>query len=315
MTKATTYGAGVATLIALSMGLALTTAARADYPEKPVTMVVPYSAGGSTETLARVFSKALGDELGQPVIVKTRPGGGGAVGSTELAAAEADGYTIMLSGSDPLTWTPLTLSVEYAFDSFTFVSQISEYQQAIIVRADSPDQTFDDLLARSKANPGLTYADQNAMSRAFIEYIGNEEGIDWTGVPTAGGGEMVPLLLAGKIDFAWSGGIHSRYGDQMRVLASMNADRLAASPDAPSVSEKYGIAMPGHMLITGPKGLPDDIVAKLSAAVQAATKNEEYLGLLEGKLLFPSKYRGSAELTVDMETTYANLKKIVEATQ
>ncbi|MCC0044740.1 MAG: tripartite tricarboxylate transporter substrate binding protein [Brucellaceae bacterium] len=304
-------GAGVATFIALAAGLAFTSTAYAEYPDKPVTLVVPYSAGGSTETLARVFSKALSDELGQPVIVKTRPGGGGAVGSTELAAATPDGYTIMMSGSDPLTWTPLTLSVEYDVDSFTYVAQISEYQQAIIVRADSPDQTFEDLIARSKATPGLTYADQNAMSRAFLEYIGKQESIDWTGIPTAGGGEMVPLLLAGKIDFAWSGGVHSRYGDQMRVLASMNADRLAASPDAPSIKEMYGIAMPGHMLVTGPKGLPDDVVAKLNTAIEAATKNQEYLDLLEGKLLFPSKFVGSAALTADIEATIENLKKIV----
>ena len=296
-------------VIALGGVSGLATEARAEYPDKPVTLIVPYQAGGSTETLARVFAKALGDQLGQPVIVKTRPGGGGAVGSTEIAASAPDGYTIMLSGSDPLTWTPLTLKVEYGVDSFTYVAQISEYQQAIVVRQDSPDTSFDDLLARSKQQAGLTYADQNAMSRAFLEYIAGKE---WTGIPTKGGGEMVPLLLAGKIDFAWSGGIHGRYGGQIRVLASMNAERLAASPDAPSIREKYDISMPGHMLIVGPKGLAGDVVGRLNMAIEAAVKDPGYLDLLENKLLFPSKFVGSEALTEDMEATISSLRTVAQ---
>ncbi|MBO6901658.1 MAG: tripartite tricarboxylate transporter substrate binding protein [Rhizobiaceae bacterium] len=299
-------------VVAIGSVFGLATEAWAGYPDRPVTLIVPYQAGGSTETLARVFAKALGDQLGQPVIVKTRPGGGGAVGSTEIAASAPDGYTIMLSGSDPLTWTPLTLKVEYDVDSFTYVAQISEYQQAIVVRQDSPDTSFEDLLARSKQQAGLTYADQNAMSRAFLEYIAGKEGIEWTGIPTKGGGEMVPLLLAGKIDFAWSGGIHGRYGGQIRVLASMNAERLAASPDAPSIREKYDISMPGHMLIVGPRGLAGDVVARLNMAIEAAVKDPGYLDLLENKLLFPSKFVGSEALTEDMEATISSLRTVAQ---
>ena len=311
---------GLAALVRLSAlaaiaGTLLATGANAAYPEKPVTLIVPYQAGGSTETLARVFAKALGEALGQPIVVKTRPGGGGAIGSTEIATSTADGYTLMLSGSDPLTWTAMTLKVEYDTDDFTYIAQISEYQQAIVAKTGAPYKTLAELLDYSKKNPGLNYADQNAMSRAFINYIAKKEGIEWTGIPTKGGGEMVPFLIAGKVDFAWSGGIHGRYGDDMFVLASMNKDRLAASPDAPSINELYGIAMPGHMLVTGPKGLSDDIIATLEKAIETATKDEAFVDLATNKLLFPVKYVGSAALTEDIMNTIEGLKSVIEQTQ
>lgn len=304
-----------AAVAAISGVLALTAQARAEYPDKPVTLVVPYNPGGSTETLARVFSKALSKQLGQPVVVKTRPGGGGAVGATEIANGDPDGYTIMLSSTESLTWTPLVLDVEYDVNSFTYIAQISEYQQAVVVREESPDATFADLIARSKANPGLTFADQGALSRSIFKYIAEQEGLEWTGIPTDGGGEMIPLLIAGKIDFSYSGGVHTRYPGKVRVIASMNPQRLSTAPDAPSVKENYGIAMPSHMVIVGPKAVPGAIVAKLNVAIEAATKDEEYLELLQNKLKFPSKYVGPEALTTEIEETIVGLRKVAEASR
>ena len=302
-------------LVTVLMAGAVASESRAEYPDKPITMIVPYQAGGSTETLARIFTKALGQHLGTPVIVKTRPGGGGAVGATELSTSMSDGYTLMLSGSDPLTWTPLTLKVEYSPESFSYVAQISEYQQAIVAKTGAPYQSFDELLTYSKSHPGMNYADQNAMSRAFINYIAKKEGLEWNGIPTKGGGEMVPFLIAGKVDFAWSGGIHGRYQKDMVVLASMNADRLPASPDAPSINELYDISMPGHMLITAPKGLDAAIMAKLEQATEMATKDPAFVDMANNKLLFPVKYVGSAELTADIAKTIAGLKSVIEQTR
>jgi tripartite-type tricarboxylate transporter receptor subunit TctC len=305
-----------AVALALSCASAPFAAAQtAEYPSEPITLIVPYKAGGSTETLARVFARAMGDALGQPVIVQTRPGGGGAVGTTVLSTSDPDGYTLMLSGSDPLSWVPLTLEVEYAIDDFTYVSQISEYQQAIVAKVGAPYETFAELLEYSQANPGLNYADQNAMSRAFLNFIAQKEGIEWTGIPTKGGGEMVPFLIAGKVDFAWSGGIHGRYGEDMFVLASMNSERLAASPDAPSISETYGISMPGHMLITGPSGIPADVIATLEAAIETATQDPDFVDLATNNLLFPVKYVNSADLSADIASTIEGLQSVIEQTQ
>lgn len=300
--------------IAVAVGTA-TSAIAAEYPSKPVTLVVPYKAGGSTETMARVFGKALGNELGVPVVIKTRPGAGGAVGATEVAAANPDGHTLLFAATASLLWPPLAQKVEYDLNSFKYVAQISEYQQAIVVKGDSSFETLADLIKYSKTNPGLNYADQSAMSRAYINYIGKQEGVDWTGVPTKGGGEMVPFLLGGKVDFAWSGGVHNRYGEKIKVLASMNGARLAASPDAPSIKEKYGISMPSQAVIVAPMALPDAVNDRLQSAIEAATKDKDFIELLSGKLKFPVKFVGTEALKTDIDATVKALKSVLAATK
>ena len=291
------------------------TADAAEYPGKPVTLVVPYKAGGSTETMARLLGKALGKELGVPVIIKTRPGAGGAVGSTEVAAATPDGYTLLFAATASLLWPPMTQKVEYDLKSFKYVAQVTEYQQAIVVKGDSSLNSLDDLIEHSKKNPGLNYADQSAMSRAYINYIGKSEGVKWTGVPTKGGGEMVPFLLGGKVDFAWSGGVHNRYGEKIKVLASMNAGRLSASPDVPSIKEKYGISMPSQAVIVAPAGLPAAVNERLQGAIKAAASDKEFVGLLQGKLKFPVKFVGSEALEADIASTVSALKDVLAATK
>ena len=218
--------------VGLALGLTLgANPALAEYPDKPVTLVIPYKAGGSTETMARVFSVALGSALGQKIIVKTKPGGGGAIGATEVSNAPADGYTLLFAASSTLLWPPLTQDVEYTLDSFDYVGKITDYQQAIVAKADAPFDTMEELIEYAKTQP-LNYADQSALSRKFIDFIGAEKGVEWTGIPTKGGGEMVPFLMGGKIDFAWSGGVHNRYGDKMKVLASMNSGRQSGNCSA-----------------------------------------------------------------------------------
>lgn len=296
------------------MAVAGTATLAADYPTKPVTMVIPYRAGGSTETMGRLFATALGNELGTKVVVKTRPGAGGAVGATELAASAPDGYTIMFAAAQSLLWPPLTQEVEFDLDSFDYVAQITEYQQAIVAKADAPFNTVEELVAYGADNK-LNFADQSAMSRAFINYIGSKENVSFTGIPTKGGGEMVPFLLGGKVDFAWSGGVHNRYGDDMKVLLSMNAGRLIASPDVPSIGENYGVSMPSQAVIVAPKGTPADVIAKLEAAVEKATKDADFADMVTNKLQFPVKFVGSEGVSADAAATAEALKAVIEATK
>lgn len=281
-----------------------------DYPSKPVSLVVPFAAGGSTETMARIFAKSLGEELGQPVLVQVRPGAGGAIGATEVAKAAPDGYTILFSTSSALLWPPMTQQVEYDLESFAYVAKISDYQQAIVTKADAPYNTMEELIAYSRDNR-LSYGDQSTLSRAFVDFIAKKEGVKWAGIPTKGGGEMVPFLLGGKIDFAWSGGVHSRYGDKMKVLLSMNSGRLGASPDVPSIKELYGISMPSQAVLVVPAGTPDDVIHLIAEKAEVAMKDPEFVDLMENKLLFPLSYMGPDELTAEIGASTEALKSVV----
>ncbi len=299
---------------ALGFGFAAPAAQAAGYPKKPVTLVIPYKAGGSTETMGRIFSKALGKALGTHVVVRTRPGAGGAIGATEVAKKKPDGYTLLFAASVTLLWPPLTQKVEYTADSFTYIAQISDYQMALVAKADAPFNTMKQLVAYAKTHK-LSYADQGAMQRAFVDYIGQREGVKWIGIPTKGGGEMVPFLLGGKVDFAWSGGVHQRFGNKMKVLLSFNKGRLAASPKAPSMAELYGVSMPSQALIAGPKGMDPAVVAKIAAAAKKATADPQFVDLMNNKLRFPIHYVGPKALTADINKTSDGLKQVVKATR
>ncbi len=286
----------------------------ADYPSKPITMIIPWKPGGTTETMGQVLSKAMSKELGQRVIVKTRPGGGGAVGSTVAANAKPDGYTIEFVGISTLTWIPMTQkSVKYKTSDFQFVAGVSQYQMGLVSVPGQPYTTLKELVAYSKANPGINVADMGGMSKAFVNFIAQQEKVDWTAIPTRGGGEMVPFLLGGKVDFAFSGGVHQKYGDKMIVLASFLSNRHPLAPDAPSTQELYGVAMPGDNGIVAPKGIPEAARAKIEAAVKASMSDPDFTKILE-RIKFPKRYLSSADFQKVVDQTLVSLKKVAKAT-
>ncbi len=282
----------------------------AAWPDKPITLIVPYKAGGTTHTKSMVLSKALGKALGGTVVVKTRPGAGSAVGVTFLSKAEPDGHTIAYTDLGNLIWNPLTKDdVAYKVEDLRLIAGVSEYQLALITTPDKPYKTLDELLAYSKTNP-LNVADMGGMSKTFINYMAAKEDVQWTAIPTRGGGEMVPFLLGGKIDFAFSGGVHQKHGDKMIVLASFLSDGLAKDPDAPTTQDRYGIAMPGNSVLITPAGVSDEIAAKLEAAVEAAMEDPDFTQVLQN-IQFPKRYIPSSEISAFAASVTKSLEGVL----
>ena len=286
----------------------------ADYPTKPITLIVPYQAGGSVETMGRVFAEELGKQLKGKVLVKAQPGAGGKIGTTAAANAPADGYTLALIPDSTVLWPPIAENVDYNLESFTPLVTIAALQQALVTSKKSGIANFDELIAASKSRK-LSYADQNSISRAFVNYIAKQEGVDWVAVPTKGGGEMVPFLLGGKIDFAWSGGVHNRYLNDMNVVLAMSADPLQMTPDVPTIQSKFGVSMPAGATLWAPAGLPDEIKAKLQSAGIAAAKSEAFTSLLNDKLGFPAVAISGEALTQTLKEVNASLVKVYETTK
>ncbi len=284
------------------------------YPDKPITLIVPYKAGGTTHTMSMVLSKALGESLGGTVVVKTRPGAGSAVGMTFLSKAKPDGYTIAYSDLGNLIWNPMTKKdVAYTVDDVRIIAGLSEYQMALITTPDKPYQTLKELLEYTKTN-ALNVADMGGMSKVFLNYIAAKENVKWTAIPTRGGGEMVPFLLGGKIDFAYSGGIHQKHGDKMVVLASFLAGGLAQDPDAPTTQDLYGIAMPGNSILSAPAGISDEIAMKLEAAAKAAMDDPDFTQVLKN-IQFPKRFIPSSEMNAFVAEVTKSLQEVVEATK
>ncbi|MBT6276838.1 MAG: tripartite tricarboxylate transporter substrate binding protein [Chromatiales bacterium] len=288
--------------------------AAAEYPKKPITLVVPYKAGGTTHTMSMVMSKALGKALGGKVVVKTKPGGGSAVGATFTAKAKPDGYTIMYSDLANLIWNPMTKNdVKFKTSDLHLIAGMAEYQMGLVTTPDKPYKTLPELLQYTKTN-ALNVADMGGFSKVFLNYIAAKEKVKWTAIPTRGGGEMVPFLLGGKVDFAYSGGIHQKHGKNMIVLASFMPNRLAKAPDAPSFQEMYGISMPGNAVLTAPAGISDEIAQKLEAAAKQAMDDPDFTKVLRN-IQFPKRWIPSVELGPFAEEIAKGVKKVVDATQ
>ncbi|WP_160382486.1 tripartite tricarboxylate transporter substrate binding protein [Pseudooceanicola pacificus] len=286
----------------------------ADFPAKPITMIVPYQAGGSIETMGRVFAEEMGGALGTKIILKTQPGAGGKIGTTAASKAAADGYTILFAPDLTVMWPPIAEEVEYSLDSFDPIATVAETQMAIVASKKSGFKTLNDLIAASQGD-SLSYADQNAISRAYINFIAKKEGLDWIAVPTKGGGEMVPFLLGGKVDFAWSGGAHNRYLDDMVVLLGMTSEPLLASPDVPLMKDVYGVSMPAGASIWAPAGLPEDVRAALTEAAVTAAKSDAFVDLLVNKLSFPTAELTGDDLDAALSEVDANLRTVFESTK
>ncbi|MDR5907650.1 tripartite tricarboxylate transporter substrate binding protein [Franzmannia qiaohouensis] len=293
---------GAATLVA-AMTLSVTGLTQADdFPNRPLTLVVGFGAGGSTDIQARVLANVLEENLGQPVNVVNQPGAGGAVSLTRLMNSDDEGYTFVYAGTNgTLTFAPHAHDTEFSLDDFRYVASITTVQHAIVTGENRPfGDSWEDLIEYARENPGTSYATQHALDRLVIEYIMEQEGLNLRIVPTSGGAGMAPLVLSGDVDFAYSGGTHSGYAEsgEMPVLLSMDAERLFAFPDAPTVQEAgYDIDTSDFRVVVVPKNTPDSHVERLSEALEAATQDERFIEITEERILMPVHFFGEEEAT------------------
>ena len=270
----------------IGLAAAIEAAAAEDYPTKPITMIIPYGAGGSTDTMGRVFAKALGEVLGQPVVVVNRKGGGGSVGASFLKNSAPDGYTVLLGGVDEITaWNTIANEVDFSAEDFRFIGAVANYQNALVAPVGQPFSTLSEFVEFAKANPGTAVVTQGGMSAKFIARMAEREGLELRAVNANSGSEAIQLLLAGNALMSYSGGIHANYAEQIGVLASLNETRLSGYSDKPTFKEAgYDLAMPSLIGMIAPAGLPDEVATQLGEALRAAAEDADFLTIVEERL-------------------------------
>jgi tripartite-type tricarboxylate transporter receptor subunit TctC len=241
---------------------ALAGAAQAQqFPTRPVTLVVPWPAGGSTDIGMRALASATEKHLGQSIVIENKPGAGGTIGPANMAAnARPDGYTV---AQLPITVFRLPFIQKTSFDptkDFTYVIHITGYTFGVVVKADAPWKTFQELLDYAKANPGkLNYGTPGAGTSLHItmEQIAKQKDLKWTHVPFKGVAESMNALLGGHIDVVsdstgWAGAVN---GGQARLLVTWGAARTKNWPDVPTLKD-VGIDLISNSPfgIGGPRG-------------------------------------------------------------
>ncbi|MDA8584857.1 tripartite tricarboxylate transporter substrate binding protein [Rhodobacteraceae bacterium] len=258
---------------ALVATLGLSTAAFAEYPEKPITLVIPFGAGGSHDLNARVITSTIPTYLNQAMIVRLTPGASGQKGTQEVANANADGYTLLFSHNyaDMLQQHVENLPYDPIKD-FVPIARVNFAPIALVVRADSEYQTFDELIAAAKANPGtIDMAHSGNWGALFVPaaQIMKETGAEFNLVPFQGGGPTMQALLSGDADVTM--GFPSVLGPlidsgKIRVLASAGPERIY--DDVPTFAEAgiEGDIGYMHRVVLAPAGTPPEVLATLEGA-------------------------------------------------
>ena len=279
------------------------------YPSGPITMMVPFRAGGGTDTQGRVLAAEMEAVLGQPLNVINNTGAGGTVGVQELLASEADGQTVGFVVSSAVTTSPVLQGLDYTPEDLTIIGIAGTFQVAMVVGAEGPD-SWEEWVAFAKENPGQKYMFLGPDARLTIENIAAQEGLELEYVAADGGAAIAPALLAGDIDIAFSGGIHSRFLEtgEMKVLLNLNSTGdLMATPGLPTSHELYGVANDVQSLLAVPADTPDDVVDALSEAFEAAVASDAYAETMAA-IQFPVTYVGSAEAQSMLQSQHEAFK-------
>jgi tripartite-type tricarboxylate transporter receptor subunit TctC len=265
-----------AAALALAVPFAAGAQSAADYPTKPIHIVVPYSAGGVVDSIARVVGERLAKKYGQAVVIDDKPGAGGSIGNDIVARAAPDGYTLLCVSPGLAVLPSLQKGVTWSTSSFRAVEGLGLISNVWVVPASSPVKTMAELieLARKKSAAGapLTYATAGIGTSNHLsgELLAQMTNIKLTQVPYKGQPDALTDLLAGRVDSmpltAALAQAHVKSG-QLRALAATTAQRSSAFPDLPTVAQ--AIDLPDYAVSTwfgfvAPAGTPDAIVDKLS---------------------------------------------------
>jgi tripartite-type tricarboxylate transporter receptor subunit TctC len=308
------------TFAALALGLAVT-GAQAQWPNKPVTLVVPFPPGGSTDMIARAVVPKLVEVTKGNYVVDNKAGAGGTIGAAAVKRAAPDGYTFLVSSLGPFVIGPHLIknSGYEPLKDFDYITVAVQAPNVLAVRTDSPHKTFADVLKFMKANPDkMTYASagNGTSDHLTAELLWQETGTKAIHVPYKGGGPALTDLLGGQVDATFMNintAMPQIKAGKLRALAITSTKRSPLLPDVPTMDELgfKGVTVYSWQAFAAPKGLPADIKAKFREAVVAGLNDPA----VKPKLLelgFEIVGNTPEQFTAFQAAEFARWKKVIE---
>ncbi len=285
------------------------------YPSKNINMIVPFSAGGGTDAVARKLGSLMEKELGTSVVIVNKTGGAGAVGMTFGATQKKDGYTITMITREIVSLPLMNLS-PISYKDFTLVSLVNMDPAVVLVEKDSKYQTLDDLLTDAKANPEKIKFASTAKPNFYALAIENEAGVKFNHIPYNGAGEVIPALLGKHADFSLMGpgeAIGQLKAGQLRALGIMADTRIESLPEVATLKEL------GHDVVSGtwrgiavPKGTSPEIVAALDAAIKKSVESDDFKDFMNNST-FGIKYLNGKDFEAFIVDDTATIDSIVKS--
>jgi tripartite-type tricarboxylate transporter receptor subunit TctC len=257
--------------------------ARAAFPERPITVIIPYAAGGAGDVIARLLSDMIEKKLGQPLVIDTRAGGGGMIGAKAVASAAADGHTLMMGATNNFVINQFMFP-KTSFDpltEFVPITRIAVVPSVMYMNPSVPVKTLGEFVAYAKANPGkLSYASPSVGTAPHlaIERLKQMTGIELVHVPYRGAPPAMQALVTNDVQLylaGWGVGRAFVESGKVKALAVASEQRLPNVPDVPTASES---GVPGYVAenwwgLAAPKGTPQAVIDVLHAAVKAALQD------------------------------------------
>jgi tripartite-type tricarboxylate transporter receptor subunit TctC len=262
-------------------GLSATPAWAQDYPNRPITLVVPYGAGGTTDISSRQLASMAEKKLGQPIVVENKPGASGTNAMRYVATAKPDGYTLIATTSSPSFVTPALRPVGYdTLKDFVPILNYSGPFHGVVVKADKPYKTFKELIDTAKSGTTLTYATAGAMGGPHLAFtaISKETGAKLQHVPFKGSSKATAAVLGGHVDIALVPAYRDLVLDgQLRLLAVLDGTRDPDFPDVPTLKEAgFDIEFPSIVGVLAPAGTDPAITEKLETVFTEIAKSDEF---------------------------------------
>ncbi len=306
--------------LAITMVVALADPVRAaDWPTKPVTVIVPFGAGGNTDMMARLAAQHLSAKLGQSFVIENRPSAGGALGTGQVAAAAPDGYTLLFCASANINLTPQVQKVSFdPTKQLVPITNMGTGTQMIAIKRSLPVKNLPEFIAYAKANPGklnFTVAGTHNISHLAPVLLFTRAGIELVMVPAKSEPQAVSDLISGQVDLYFGNSsalLPHINNDKVRLLAVGTAQRIAVAPDIPAVAETLpGFEFSSWNGFLAPAGTPGPILEAIRNEVTALAKSPEIsdrlikLGIVPGGL---TKGQSEAVFKKDHESFAAAIK-------
>ena len=291
-------------------------AAHAQYPDKPIRLVVGFSAGGPTDLPARFIADRLGASLGQRVVVENRPGAAGQIATQDVLSKPRDGYNLLLCTHFEAINAAVYKSVTYKLADLAPITQVARYYYGVVVANDVPARDWDEFVAHARANPGkLNYGmlGKGSAQHILALELGKLTGTEMVGVPYKGGADALNDVLAGRVQMYVSptlAVLPPYKAGRVRLLAVSSPERLAAAPEIPTLVEKgLPFVRFGWLGICAGSGTPQPVIALLNRHIVAVAQSSQYQEMSEkaGSIALSST---PDELAKILAETYEQTAKI-----